>query len=123
MFINQQATLNSPETGNIVVGSNGTLTGALYISQDIGCQNQFSVFGGHNQTYWVDVNLGKIYRFTQNGLTPLSDKGQHNKIFVACRYYKQRDNPAGIGGIHGVYDYKNNEALFTFQITTNHTIK
>jgi len=122
LFINQQATLNSPETGNIVVGSNGTLTGALYISQDIGCQNQFSVFGGHNQTYWVDVNLGKIYRFTQNGLTPLSDKGQHNKVFVACRYYKNRDNPAGIGGIHGVYDYKNNEALFTFRITTKEEI-
>lgn len=114
LYINQPATLNSPETGNIIVGSSGILTGALYISQDIGCQHQFSVIGGHNQTYWVDVNLGKIYRFSQNGLSPISEKGQHNRIYQACKYFKGKDNPAGFSGITGVYDYKNNEVIFSF---------
>lgn len=114
LYINQQATLNSPETGSIIVGSSGILTGALYISQDIGCQHQFSVVGGHNQTYWIDVNIGKMYRFSQNGLSPISDKGQHNRFYQACKYFKNKDNPAGFAGITGVYDYKNNEVVYSF---------
>lgn len=114
LYINQPTTLNSPETGSIIVGSGGILTGALYISQDIGSQHQFSVIGGHNQTYWVDVNLGKMYRFSQNGLSPISDKGQHNRIYSASKYFKNKDNPAGFSGITGIYDYKNNEIIYSF---------
>ena len=110
LYINQPATLSSPEQGTVLVGSGGILTGALYISQSVGCQHQFSVTTGHNQAYWVDVNLGKHYRFDQNGLQPISDtKGQHTRFFDACKYYVGFDNPAGLGGIFGVYDYKNNE--------------
>lgn len=110
LYINQPATLSSPEQGTVLVGSGGILTGALYISQTIGCQHQFSLTIGHNQAYWVDVNMGKHYRFDQNGLQPISDtKGQHTRFFEACKYYVGFDNPAGLGGIFGVYDYKNNE--------------
>lgn len=119
LYINQPATLSSPEQGTILVGSSGILTGALYISQSIGCQHQFSLTIGHNQAYWVDVNMGKHYRFDQNGLQPISDtKGQHNRFFEACRYYVGFDNPAGLGGIFGVYDYKNNEVTMFLRRTS-----
>lgn len=116
LYINQPATVSTPEQGTVLVGSGGILTGALYISQNIGCQHQFSVTTGYNQAYWVDVNMGKQYRFDQNGLQPISDtKGQHTRLFNACRYYYGFDNPALLGGIFGVYDYKNNEVTMFFR--------
>ena len=120
LFVNERALLSSPDTGSILTGSSGILSGALYISTDVGCQHQHSVTQGHNSTYWVNVDLGKLYRFTQNGLEPISDRnGLHNLVYDVCYFYRKNattyDSPQGRGGIHGVYDYKNNELVMTWR--------
>ena len=120
LYVNERALLSSPDTGSILTGSSGILSGALYISTDVGCQHQHSVTQGHNSTYWVNVDLGKLYRFTQNGLDPISDmKGVHNLVYDVSSFYRKNvteyDSPQGRGGIHGVYDYKNNELIMTWR--------
>jgi hypothetical protein len=54
-------------------------------------------------------------RFAQDGQNPLSDiKGQHQYLEQELPLFENYDNPVLNRGVHGIFDFGNNEAIFTF---------
>lgn len=113
-----ERTLESTAEANLTVGTGQGYQGHDYIAT-FGCQQQFAVVNNGRSFYWPDAEQGKHCRFGGNGFELLSDiHGQHSFFNTAMRPYWQipagvladlnenvYDNPSGVGGILGVYDY------------------
>lgn len=102
-----------------------------YINTVYGTQHQFSVVNSGRAIYWIDAEKGKLIRFAADGLLAVSDEyGHHNYFTKKTRdYWKVKDpynllwaagikpyydNPLNLGGIVGVFDYKNGSLYYTF---------
>lgn len=130
MRFNERALESTPQE-NLTVGSalgysipgHQNLGGA-----DYGCQHQWGIVNNGKSLLWVNAYKGKHVRYGANGLEPLSDiHGQHFYFQDNSENYwgitnpllqdtneNLYDNPTGIGGISGIYDFTNNEQLTTF---------
>jgi len=110
-----RALIESEQGGTLTTGISDKLDGIDYISTEYGNQHQWSLFKSDRAAYWIDVNKRKLMRFAQDGKNPLSDlKGMHQYLEQELPKFEDVDNPVGNQGIHGVYDYANNSAIFTF---------
>ena len=110
-----RALIESAQGGTLSTGVGDKLDGIDYISTEIGNQHQWGLFGSDKAAYWVDVNKHKIMRFAQDGQNPLSDiKGQHQFLDLELPLYEDYDSPVSNRGVHGTFDFGNNEAIFTF---------
>jgi len=115
-----RALIESPNMGSLSTGIGDKLDGIDYISTEFGNQHQWSLFGSDKAAYWIDVNRRKIMRFAQDGQTPLSDiRGEHQFLEQELPLFEDYDNPVLNRGVHGVFDYGNNEAIFTFNRDRN----
>jgi len=111
-----RALIESQQGGTLSTGVGDKLDGIDYISTEVGNQHQWGLFKSNRAAYWIDVNKRKIFRFAQDGQTPLSDlKGLHQFLELELPLYEDYDNPVLNRGIHGTFDYDNNEAIFTFK--------
>jgi len=64
--------------------------------------------------------MRKICRFGQDGLHIISDdKGLHSELEPFLRDATSHDSPLTGKGIHSVYDFDNNEVIFTFLNNVN----
>lgn len=101
-----------------------------YISTEVGCKHQWGITKSSTTLFWFDINNKKFYRFRGQGAEPLSD------IKGLAAYFANNltgniittDNPIlsnyiidNLGnswelnaGITATYDFRYNEALFTF---------
>lgn len=121
------------QQGNFAVGSGTGFDGHEYISTMYGTQHQWAVCNNSRAIWFLDAEKGKLIRFSQAGLDLISDKaGQHqyftdklkkywkikdlssSKILAISDEYGNYDNPCYAGGIHAIWDVKNNSILFTF---------
>ena len=92
-----------------------------YISTIVGCRHQWGITKSSNSAYWFDINNKKFYKFDGN-LNQLSDtKGMASYFYNNLNgFINTTDNPIyndptnGINGITCVYDFRFNEAIFTF---------
>jgi hypothetical protein len=110
-----RALIESENQGSLSTGVGDKLDGVDYISTEFGNQHQWSLFASNSAAYWVDVNKRKIMKFAQDGQNPLSDiKGQHQYLEQELPLFEDYDNPVLNRGVHGVFDFGNNEAIFTF---------
>jgi hypothetical protein len=110
-----RALLESQQGGTLSTGIGDKLDGVDYVSTEYGNQHQWSLFKSDTAAYWIDVNKRKIMKFAQDGKNPLSDiKGVHQFLEYELPLFEDHDSPANGNGIHGTFDYGNNEALFTF---------
>jgi len=115
-----RALIESENMGSLSTGIGDKLDGIDYVSTEFGNQHQWGLFGSDRAAYWVDVNRRKIMRFAQDGQTPLSDlKGQHQYLEQELPLFEDWDNPVLNRGVHGVFDFGNNEAMFTFSRDRN----
>lgn len=114
--INERNVIQDTQANNIIVGSGGALTGIDYISQKTGNQHQFGMTNSGKAIYWIDARKRDFCRFAQDGLQILSDnRGMHQVINRAVRDVIDLDNPVDLGGISSVFDFGNNEAIFTIR--------
>ena len=110
-----RALIESQQGGTLSTGVGDKLDGVDYVSTEYGNQHQWGLFKSDNAAYWIDVNKRKLMRFGRDGKNPLSDlKGVHQFLEYELPLFEDQDSPANGFGIHGVFDYGNNEALFTF---------
>lgn len=116
-----------PTTGGpVTTGQQNGYGGHEYVSIVSGCQHQWSVVNTGKHLYWTDAEKGKQNRFGQNGVEPYSDLFEfHNNITKWTRNYwvvpssisaekRYYDNPTYLGGIHSVFDNKNESLITTF---------
>lgn len=110
-----RALIESQQGGTLTTGIGDKLDGVDYTSTEFGNQHQWSLFKSDSAAYWVDVNMRKIMRFAQDGKVSLSDiKGHHNFLQKELATFESFDSPVIGKGIHGTFDFSNNEAIFTF---------
>ena len=131
MLFNEK-TLLSTDNKQLAVGTGAGYQGQDYIHTDYGSQHQWSVVFTGRSIYGVDAHKGKQWRFGQDGFNLLSDlAGVHNWFTEATKYYWMKPETTGDfyernvnegnfddarlwGGIHSIFDYKNNSLITTF---------
>jgi len=127
-----ERTMLQAEQNQLTVGSGKGYDGQEYIHTDYGSQHQWSVIANGRSIYGVDANKGKQWRFGQDGFNIISDLfGMHNffteqtkcywkKPYVGADIYESLVNEGNFddsriwGGIHSVFDFKNNSLITTF---------
>lgn len=90
--------------GQLATSTGAGFQGYDYINKAIGLQHTFGFTKGNNRAYWVDAAKGKLCRFSQDGLSLLSDEfGMHNFFTDTLKNYWlmpptiQYQNPEGPG--------------------------
>jgi len=120
--INERSTITDDSGQQLVLGQGGVFPDYRYISTATGTVHQFSVTASDRAIFHYDARLNKIYSYSGQGVSPLSDlKGMStflenevsNNILGADKTIL-----GGIGenpvGVHSIPDLKGNRALFTF---------
>ncbi len=123
LLINPKTAITSTTGEEIQLGRGGVIDSHDYVSIETGSTHQFSVIRSGTQIYFVDFRHKKIFAFSQNRpLNPQTDlKGMHswmiNNIYGNIENIDKPvydDLYVGRNGVHGVYDYINDEMIYTF---------
>lgn len=127
-----ERTMLQADQNQLTVGSGKGYDGQEYIHTDYGSQHQWSVVANGRSIYGIDANKGKHWRFGQDGFNILSDTfGMHNFFTEQTKYYWKKpylpgdpyqslvnegnfDDARLYGGIHSIFDFKNNSLITTF---------
>lgn len=106
-----------------ILGNSGVLPRFDYITKHTGSRHQFGLVLSPNSLYFYDVSDGVLYRFDGQKINPISQVGELNQFFYNNFRGEllRNDNPIdpilpdyNTLGITGTYDFRFNEALFTF---------
>lgn len=109
-----RALIESSNAGTLTTGIGDKLDGIDYVSEKEGNQHQWSLFSSGKAAYWIDVDMKNIMRFAQDGRVNLSDThGIHDFSSSNLGMFRDMDNPTWNGGISGVYDYDNGDAIWS----------
>jgi len=120
-FFNTTAMLGDATT-QIVLGDGGAvLSRRGMILSTYGLVNKWGVVkgrskGGNDVIYWFDAINMKMMRFGSDGIVPISIRANMDTFFNNFTSFIQLyDTPAHGEGVHGVWDEKNSEVIFTFR--------
>lgn len=128
LLVNPKTAITSNTGEEIQIGRGNVIDSHDYVSVETGSMHQFSFIKSAYCLYFLDARHNKIYQFSQNRpLNPESDlKGMHgwliNNIIGNLEVTDKPvyvDSQIGINGIHGVYDYINNELIYTLSRGVN----
>lgn len=109
-----RALIESSNAGTLTTGVGDKLDGIDYVSEIEGNQHQWSLFSSGKAAYWVNVDMRSIMRFAQDGRVSLSDTyGIHDFSNDALGVFRDIDNPTWLGGITGLFDHDNGDALWS----------
>ena len=119
LSVNERS-VTQDNNGALQLASGGVLVRYDYISKVIGSQHQFGFTQSQDSVFFFDINTKNIYKMTQNApeaitvsksLASYLNNNLEGLIQVS-------DNPYLNRGLTCTYDFKYNEALFTFKDTT-----
>ncbi len=119
-FFNTRATLEASDNSQILIGAGAVLNRDGVAVTRFGSQHQHSCFKGVSRTgddtlyFWDQLNK-KICRFGGNGLNPISDDEQMSAWIRKYAQWCNKDVTAYGWGVHGIFDIRFKEALFTFR--------
>tara|TARA_R110000868_G_scaffold402997_1_gene679807 strand:+ start:345 stop:4688 length:4344 start_codon:yes stop_codon:yes gene_type:complete len=109
-----RALIESSNAGTLTTGIGDKLDGVDYVSTIEGNQHQWSLFSSGKAAYWINVDMKSIMRFAQDGRVSLSDTyGVHDFSGDTLGVFTNLDNPAWAGGIAGVFDHDNGDAIWS----------
>lgn len=123
--INPRTLIPDSSGTTLQLGVGNLLQDYDYVSTEIGCHNQSAMCQSDNAMYFFDIFKKKMYKFTGEGGGPLSDIKGMQSYFAneLTGNILTGDNPlTAEGGIAATYDYRFNEAVFTFKSDNNITI-
>lgn len=117
--IDERSVITDESGQQLTLGVGGVFPDYSYISTNTGSFHQFGVTASENALYHYDARLKKVYRYTGQGSTPLSDlKGMSayfdNAIDGEIRKSDFTTRITNSIGIHASPDFRYNRVLFTF---------
>ena len=124
LLVNPRTAITSTTGTEIQIGRGNIIDSHDYVSTESGTSHQFSFLKSGYSIFFLDARHNKIFQFSQGRpLTPESDlKGLHGWLIKnIIGNLEITDKPVyddatiGINGIHGVYDYVNNELIYTIK--------
>jgi hypothetical protein len=112
--------LNTSGGSDIVVGAGGVLSVPGVELTPIGTNLKTSIIKGKNQSgkdilYWYNPRLQKLMRLAGNGIDVLSDRGLSSYFRNNGKYNKNTLYPLSGLGVHGVWNDKYAELIYTFK--------
>lgn len=121
----RDASLVGAQEGTDVVVGSGSIMGAPGVELSaIGTSKKWSVIKGKtpqgkDAVYWYNDRSQKIMRFGQDGVRVLSDKGLFSYLLNNGKYVSNEQHPLTGKGIHGIWNDRYSEAIFTFKYNTS----
>ena len=127
-YFSEASLFGAREGSDIVVGSGSILGSPGKELTSIGMFKKWSHVKGKSQNgkdtfYWYNDQLQKIVRFGQDGTRVVSDKGMISYLTNNGKYVSNQDYPLTGLGVHGVWNDKYSEAIFTFKYIEESTTK
>jgi len=112
--------LNATDSTDIIVGAGGILTVPGVELTSIGTNLKTSIVKGKSQNgkeilYWYNPRLQKMMRLAGNGVDVLSDRGLSSYFRNNGKYNKNTLYPLSGFGVHGVWNDKYAELIYTFK--------
>jgi hypothetical protein len=121
-YFRDASLLGAQEGTDVVIGS-GSILGAPGVElTSIGSEYKWSQLkgqteGGKESFYWYNNRLKKMMRFGADGVRPISDRGVITLLQKNTNWLLDKKYPLSGIGIHGIWNDKYNEAIFTFKAT------
>ena len=117
----RDATYSNASAGSDIVVGSGSILGARgqQISS-IGLLGKWEFVKGKTNTgkdtaYWFNGQVKKMMRFGQDGVRVISDKGLISFLNNNTAWASEKYHPITGQGIHGIWNDKYSEAIFTFK--------
>ena len=117
----RDATYSNASAGSDIVVGSGSIFGARgqQISS-IGLFGKWEFVKGKTNTgkdtaYWFNGQVKKMMRFGQDGVRVISDKGLISFLNNNTAWASEKYHPITGQGIHGIWNDKYSEAIFTFK--------
>lgn len=119
-YFRDASLIGAQEGTDVVVGSGSILGSRGQELTTIGMSKKWSHAKGKTPTgketfYWYNDQLQKFVRFGQDGTRVISDKGMISYLTNNGKYVSNQDYPLTGLGVHGVWNDKYAEAIFTFK--------
>jgi len=119
-YFRDASLIGAQEGTDVVIGS-GSILGAPGVElTSIGSEYKWSQLkgqteGGKESFYWYNNRLKKIMRFGMDGVRSISEKGVITLLQKNTNWLLDKKYPLSGSGIHGVWNDKYGEAIFTFK--------
>jgi hypothetical protein len=119
-YFRDASLVNSQTGSDIVVGAGSILGSPGQELTSIGTTKKTSVVKGKNPNgkdvvYWYNDRLQKLLRLAGDGVTVTSDRGLSSYLLNNGKYISNEFYPLSGRGIHGVWNDKYYEVIFTFK--------
>jgi hypothetical protein len=117
----RDASLIGADAGTDVVIGSGSILGAPGVELSaIGTEHKWSAFKGQSPNgkesmFWFNNRLQKIIRFAGDGVVVISDRGMISRLQNSTKWLNGRVHPLTGSGVHGVWNDRFAEAIFTFK--------
>jgi len=119
-FFNTRGTLEAAGT-SVVIGDGAVMDRDGVTISNIGCKHKWSIIkgyspGGNDVFYWINTVLKKVARFGYDGTVSISDiKGMQSFFANNLTWVDNFDMPADGLGIHGVWDNRYADVVWTIR--------
>lgn len=108
----QRRIIESTEGGNIQTVSDTVLNEEQFYNGDYGVGlNPESIHGADGRWYFIDLKRGKHIRFSNDGVTPISEYKMRSYFYEQSNLYFQN---YAASKFYGGYDRENDESIITF---------
>lgn len=114
--VNERSLIQDNTGADLVLGTGGVLTRFDYISKIIGSIHQFGFTQNNESVFFFDMRSKNLYQLTGTNPVAISESKGLDSFFTGNLdgSIQVIDNPYRNNGITATYDFKYNEAIFSF---------
>jgi len=119
-YVNESSALTSNTGTEVIIGAGGVLPNVGVEISSIGTDKKWSIVkgitrSGKDTVYWFNDKFRKLMRFGTDGARCISDRKMKSWFFTNANFLRDHFEPIRGQGIHGVWNDRYDEAIFTFK--------
>lgn len=112
ILFNSRVQINTSESVPIEIANSAKVDGKIYMIQNTGCVNKWSIITTPNGMYFIDNNTSSLLLFDGNNFTNISDKFGY-RTFINQNNSLVEWNASTFNNFIGFYDANNGDIYFT----------